>query len=181
MVSWGTEVSVVTAAARVTAVAWVQSLARELRHTTSMEKKKKKTTKIQTPERKKSPWGEPGFLKADIFHRTSVDSFFFFFFFLGPNPRLMEVPRLGAESELQLPAYTTTITTQNPSHICDSHHSSWQRWILNPLSKAKDRTHLLMDTSQVRYHWTTTGTPTFVNSCHRLGSWKDRQGNCYKG
>ena len=28
-------------------------------------------------------------------------------FFLGPHPRHMEVPRLGVESELQLPAYNT--------------------------------------------------------------------------
>ena len=33
--------------------------------------------------------------------------FFFFFFFLGPYPRHMEVPRLGVQSELQLPAYAT--------------------------------------------------------------------------
>ena len=36
----------------------------------------------------------------------------------------MEVPRLGVESELQLPAYTTA--TWDPSHICDLHRSSWQ-------------------------------------------------------
>ena len=30
------------------------------------------------------------------------------------------------------------------------HHSSWQCWFLNPLSKARDQTHILMDTSQVR-------------------------------
>ena len=32
---------------------------------------------------------------------------FFWFFFLGPHPQLMEVPRLGVKSELQLLAYTT--------------------------------------------------------------------------
>ena len=31
----------------------------------------------------------------------------------------MEVPRLGVESELQLPAYATATATQNPSHVCD--------------------------------------------------------------
>ena len=30
------------------------------------------------------------------------------------------------------------------------HHSSWQRWILNPLSEARDRTHSLMVPSQIR-------------------------------
>ena len=33
--------------------------------------------------------------------------FLFFFVVLGPHPRHMEVPRLGVESELPLPAYTT--------------------------------------------------------------------------
>ena len=46
----------------------------------------------------------------------------------------MEVPRLGVESELQLPAYATARAMQDPSCICDLHHSSWQCWILNPLS-----------------------------------------------
>ena len=32
------------------------------------------------------------------------------------------------------------------------HHSSWQRRILNPLSEPRDRTHILMDTSQLCYH-----------------------------
>ena len=37
--------------------------------------------------------------------------FFFFFFFLGPQVWHMEVLRLGRESELQLPAYTTATAT----------------------------------------------------------------------
>ena len=53
----------------------------------------------------------------------------------------MEVPRLGVKSELQLPAYTTATATPDPSHICDLHHSSVQRQILNPRSEARDRTH----------------------------------------
>ena len=31
----------------------------------------------------------------------------------------MEVPRLGVESELQLPAYATVTETPDPSHMCD--------------------------------------------------------------
>ena len=42
----------------------------------------------------------------------------------------MEVPRLGAESELQLQAYTTAMASQ----------------ILNPLSKARDWTPILTET-----------------------------------
>ena len=36
----------------------------------------------------------------------------------------------------------------DPSHICRLHPSSWQHGILNPLSKARDRTCVLMDASQ---------------------------------
>ena len=58
----------------------------------------------------------------------------------------MEVSRLGVESELQLQADTTATATLAPSHICDRHHSLRQLWILNPLSKARDRTHILTET-----------------------------------
>ena len=61
----------------------------------------------------------------------------------------MEVPRLGVESELQLPAYAMDTATQDLSRICDLHRSSRQRHILNPLSEARDLTHNLMVTSWV--------------------------------
>ena len=50
----------------------------------------------------------------------------------------MEVPRLGVQSEL--PAYATTTAMWDPSHICNLHHSLWQRQILNLLSEARDQT-----------------------------------------
>ena len=73
----------------------------------------------------------------------------FGFIFLGPHLQHMEVARLGVELELQLP--TTATATQDPSHVCDLHHSSQQGRILNPLSEAGDQTQVLMDTSQVHY------------------------------
>ena len=60
-----------------------------------------------------------------------------------------EVPRLGAESELRLPAYTTVTAMLDPSLVCDLHCCSRQHRILDPLSEARDQTHTLMDTSQV--------------------------------
>ena len=36
----------------------------------------------------------------------------------------MEVPRLGVDSELELPAYTTVTATLDLSRIWDLHHSS---------------------------------------------------------
>ena len=73
----------------------------------------------------------------------------------------MEVPKLRVKSKLQLPAYTTVTATQDPSYVCDPHHSSEQQWILNPLSKARDQTPIFTDTSQDHYPWATMGTPFF--------------------
>ena len=90
---------------------------------------------------------------------TSMALLFFFnlfLFFLGPYPRHMEVRRLGVESEPQLWAYTTATATQDPSCIFSLYHSS-QQCQLNPLSKARDRTCVLMDTSQVHYCWAMMG------------------------
>ena len=70
----------------------------------------------------------------------------------------MEVPRLGSELELQQLAYTTAIATQDPSRICNLRHSSWQRWILNPLSEARDQNHNLMVPSRIWFHCTMAGT-----------------------
>ena len=61
----------------------------------------------------------------------------------------MEVPRLGVESELQLLATATASATPDPSHICDLHCSLQQHWSFNPLSKARDRTLILMDINAV--------------------------------
>jgi len=64
--------------------------------------------------------------------------YFILFVFLGLHPQHMEVPRLEAEVELQLPACTTAPATQGLSCICDLHHSSQQCQILNPLSEVGD-------------------------------------------
>ena len=75
--------------------------------------------------------------------------FFFFFCFLGPHLQHVEVPRLEIKSELQLPAMATATAMWDPRRICDLHHSSRQPWIPDPLSEARDQTHILMDISQV--------------------------------
>ena len=50
-------------------------------------------------------------------------------------------------------------TMPDLSHIGDLHHSSRQCQIVNLLNKARDWTHVLMDTSWVNYYWAIMGTP----------------------
>ena len=76
--------------------------------------------------------------------------------FLGPHPQHMEVPRLGVKPELQLLATATAM--QDPSHVCNLHHSSHQYRILKPLSKAGDWTCNLMVTSGICFRCATMGT-----------------------
>ena len=93
---------------------------------------------------------------------SAVCFYSFVFVFLGLYPWHMEAPKLGVESELQLPAYTTATAMQDLNCVCDLHHSSRQRWVLNPLSEARDQTHVLMDTSWICFHCATSGTPSSV-------------------
>ena len=77
----------------------------------------------------------------------SVSMFYYLYTFLGLDSWHMEVPRLGVELELQLPASTTATAMLYLSCVFDLHHSSRQHRILNPLSEARDRTCVLMDAS----------------------------------
>ena len=86
---------------------------------------------------------------------------FIYLVFLGLHPWHMEVPRLGVELELQLQAYTIATAKWDLSHVCDLHHGSQQGQIHNPLSKARNQTHILMDTSWIRFGCTTMGNPYF--------------------
>ena len=72
--------------------------------------------------------------------------------------RYMEVIGLGVKSELQLLAYTIATATWDPSCICDLHHGSRQHQIPDPLKEARDRTLILLDTSQICFCCTTPGT-----------------------
>ena len=117
--------------------------------------------------RAESPWLQAGVLVSWVCHLCShtgpgtwkgpvlwgsakvMLTFFFFLGLLGPPLWHMEIPRMGVKSELQLPAYTTAPATPDPSHACNLHHSSLQHRILNPLNEARDRTFVLVVTSQI--------------------------------
>ena len=78
---------------------------------------------------------------------ASIVFLFVCLFFSGPHMRHTEVSRLGVKSKLQLLAYATATARPDPGCICNPCHRSC--WILNPLSKARVRTCILMDTSRV--------------------------------
>ena len=96
-----------------------------------------------------------------------VSSFFFFLFFFGLfMATLMAFGHSHARSLIR--AVTagqhhnhTAATTPNLSHICNLHHSSWQRRILDLLTDARDWACILIVISWAPYHWATTGTPSF--------------------
>ena len=73
-----------------------------------------------------------------------VFCFCFFLLFMA-TPEAYEVPSIGIKLKLYLPAYTTPTVTLDPRHICDLHCSLQQYQIPSPMSKARDRTHPLMD------------------------------------
>jgi len=83
----------------------------------------------------------------------------------------MEVPRLGVELELQLQVYTTATAMQDPSLICNLHHSSWQCRILNPLSEGRDRTYDLRGRSQIHFRWATTSLSILKENLREFPLW----------
>ena len=74
----------------------------------------------------------------------------------------MEVPRLGVQSELQLLDYATATATPDLSLVCDLHHSSSQRQILNPLSKVRDGICNLMVPSWIHFRCAAMGILPFA-------------------
>ena len=56
----------------------------------------------------------------------------FFFSLFRVHSRHLEVPRLGAESELQSPAYATASAKPDLSCVCDRYHNSGQHGIPGP-------------------------------------------------
>ena len=73
-------------------------------------------------------------------HRAFCLFIYLLICFLGLHLRHTGVPRLGVERELRRPGHSTATATEDLSLILDPHHSSQQRPILSPPSKARDWT-----------------------------------------
>ena len=94
-------------------------------------------------------------------NKTGRKEKLFFSVFSGPHPQQIEVPRLGVQSELHLPAYITATAMPDLNHIYNLHHSSRQHWILNPLTErgqGLNGTCVLMDVSWIHFCWAMTGS-----------------------
>ena len=112
--------------------------------------------------------------KCSVYKRNWIrcENFFFCCLFRAA-PWHAEVPKVGVQSDLRLLAYTTAIATWDLSRVCDLHHSSRQRQILNPLSKARDQTRNLMVPSQIREPLPHDGTSHVM--CFSSYSWLFRK------
>ena len=83
---------------------------------------------------------------CDLHHGFGKGNFLSFFFLFRAAPVAYE----SSQARGRIRAYATAIAMWwDPTCIYDLHHSSWQLQNLNPLSGARDRTHILMDASQV--------------------------------
>ena len=83
-------------------------------------------------------------LGMEVLPQKQMASFFFFFFsfpFYGK-----EVPGPGVGSELHLGPTPQPWQTLDLSCLCDLHCNLQQHWILNPMSKARDQTPILIET-----------------------------------
>ena len=88
--------------------------------------------------------------------------YIFFFFLFRAAPMACE----GFQGRGQIRAAAASLCHSNSSvgseHVYDLNHSSRQCWILNPLSKARDKTLILKDTGWIHFCCTTMGTPYFL-------------------
>ena len=85
--------------------------------------------------------------------------FFLSFVFSGLHPPAHGGSQARGRIGATAAAYARATAKPDPSRICDLHHSSQQRWILNPLSEARDGTCNLMVPSQICFCCAATGTP----------------------
>ena len=75
---------------------------------------------------------------------------FFFLLFLWATPTAYGGSQARGRIGAVAAGLARATAVQDPSRVCNLHHSSRQRRIVNPLSKGRDRTRNLMVPSQIR-------------------------------
>ena len=96
-----------------------------------------------------TPWFLVGFVNHWATTGTPRLHLYCCFFFLPFRARPEAYRSSQAKGRIGAAAASLHMATLDPSHICDQCCSLQQCWILNPLNKARDQTHIFMDTSQV--------------------------------
>ena len=99
-----------------------------------------------------------------VFFQWERKLFVIFYFFVLIFCLLGATPEACGSSQAKAP--TTATAKWDPSCVFDLHHRSRQFRIPNPLSKASDQIHVLMDTSRVHSSLSRIG-----NSCNLLIRW----------
>ena len=109
------------------------------------------------------------YIKCAFFFSFFLFLFFFFFFFLFLLFRPTPMAYGSSQTRGWIGVVATSLHHVHHSHInsgsewvCDLHYSSRQCQIPDPLSEARDRTHILMDTSRICFHCATMGTLCFL-------------------
>ena len=107
--------------------------------------------------------GEVGIFQHEHLHTSIAPPSLFFFLNCLFRATSKAHGSSQARGEFGAAAATLCLSHSNlgSEPICDLHHSSWQCGILNPLSKARDQTCILMDTSWICYCRATMGIPQF--------------------
>ena len=106
-------------------------------------------------------WNESARFYSQVVATAIKNSEYFFFlsFFKGCTLGIWRFSGYGANQSC-----SRQPTPQPQQHgiqamSATQHHSLWQHWILNPLSKARDRTCNLMVTNWIHFSCTITETP----------------------
>ena len=96
----------------------------------------------------------------------------FIYFFIFKIFRAASVAYVGSQARGRIGAAAAGLATatamRDPSCICDLHHSSEQRRILNPLSGTRNRTCIRMDASRVCHPLSHSGNSCSVSQRLRL-------------
>ena len=97
----------------------------------------------------------------------------FIYYYIGLHLQHMEVPRLGAESELHLPVCVTATAMPDLGCICIPHRSLWNHQILNTGSLthwiSPGMKPILWILVGFLTRWATMGTPSFTVFNLRMG------------
>jgi len=92
-----------------------------------------------------SKWMDMVILPYAVLSIIYVTNYYVFLFMATPSA--YGSSQATGQVGTQLPAYTIATAKPDLGHIYNLSHSLWQCWILNPLSKARDQTCILTETT----------------------------------